>query len=100
YITDIITVEESANYWEHPYGQPSAVCCHLLLWCFIFENEKEQQGGGSSYMEKEGFMRSLDLLHRSGVKLDCIITDRQPQIQKFLRERKITHFYDVWHVAK
>ena len=56
--------------------------------------------GGSSYMEKEGLIRSLDLLHRSGVKLDCVITDRHPQIQKFLRERKITHYYDVWHVAK
>ncbi|XP_028456556.1 uncharacterized protein LOC114570424 isoform X2 [Perca flavescens] len=56
--------------------------------------------GGSSYMEKEGLIRNLDLLHGSGVKLDCIITDRHPQIQKFLRERKITHYYDVWHVAK
>ncbi|KAF1380251.1 hypothetical protein PFLUV_G00184890 [Perca fluviatilis] len=56
--------------------------------------------GGSSYMEKEGLIRSLDLLHGSGVKLDCIITDPHPQIQKFLRERKITHYYDVWHVAK
>ncbi|XP_034722579.1 uncharacterized protein LOC117941677 isoform X1 [Etheostoma cragini] len=56
--------------------------------------------GGSSNMEKEGLMRSLDLLHGSGVKLDCIITDRHPQIRKFLRERKISHYYDVWHVAK
>ncbi|KAG5261116.1 hypothetical protein AALO_G00300210 [Alosa alosa] len=61
---------------------------------------KSNEVGGSSYMEKEGLIRSLDLLHRSGVKLDCVITDRHPQIQKFLRERKITHYYDVWHVAK
>ncbi|KAA8577905.1 hypothetical protein FQN60_016827, partial [Etheostoma spectabile] len=51
-------------------------------------------------MEKEGLIRSLDILHGSGVKLDCIITDRHPQIQKFLRERKIPQYYDVWHVAK
>lgn len=56
--------------------------------------------GGSSYMEKEGLIRSLDLLLGSGVKLDCIITGRHPQIKKFLRDRKITHYYDVWHVAK
>ncbi|XP_046906494.1 uncharacterized protein LOC124488067 isoform X2 [Hypomesus transpacificus] len=56
--------------------------------------------GGSSYMEKEGLIRALDLLHGSGVKLDCIITDRHPPIPKFLRDRKITHYYDVWHVAK
>ncbi|XP_046885937.1 uncharacterized protein LOC124474096 isoform X2 [Hypomesus transpacificus] len=56
--------------------------------------------GGSSNMEKEGLIRALDLLHGSGVKLDCIITDRHPQIQKFPRDRKITHYYDVWHVAK
>lgn len=51
-------------------------------------------------MEKEGLTRSLDLLERGGVKLDCVVTDRHPQVQKFLRERKITHYYDVWHMAK
>ncbi|KAF1382169.1 hypothetical protein PFLUV_G00161660 [Perca fluviatilis] len=56
--------------------------------------------GGSSYMEEEGLIRTLDLLHGSGVKLDCILTDRHPQIPKSLREPKITHPYDVWHVAK
>ncbi|XDV14173.1 hypothetical protein PO909_002359, partial [Leuciscus waleckii] len=56
--------------------------------------------GGSSCMEKEGLMRSLDLLLGSGVKLDCVITDRHPQVKKFLRDRKITHYYHVWHVAK
>jgi hypothetical protein len=31
-----------------------------------------------------------------------IITDRHPQIQKFLREKmpSVIHYYDVWHVAK
>ncbi|XP_078101780.1 uncharacterized protein LOC144514843, partial [Sander vitreus] len=56
--------------------------------------------GGSPYMEKEGLIRTMDLLNGSGVKLDCIVTDRHPQIKKFLRERKITLPYDVWHVAK
>ena len=56
--------------------------------------------GGNSYMEEEGLIRTLDLLHGSGVKLDCSLTDRHPQIPKSLREPKITHPYDVWHVAK
>jgi len=30
--------------------------------------------------------------------LDC--HDRHPQIQKFLREHNIIHFYDFWHIEK
>ncbi|XP_056441077.1 uncharacterized protein LOC130378308 [Gadus chalcogrammus] len=56
--------------------------------------------GGSTHMEKEGLKRSLALLESRGVHLDCIVTDRHPQVQKFLRERNITHYYDVWHFAK
>ncbi|XP_028444628.1 uncharacterized protein LOC114562455 [Perca flavescens] len=56
--------------------------------------------GGSYHMEKEDLTRSLALLESRGVKLDCIVTDRHPQVQKFLRERNITHYYDVWHMAK
>ncbi|XP_056432858.1 uncharacterized protein LOC130371195 isoform X4 [Gadus chalcogrammus] len=56
--------------------------------------------GGSTHMEKEGLKRSLALLESRGVHLDCIVTDRHPQVQTFLRERNITHYYDVWHFAK
>ncbi|XP_052472998.1 uncharacterized protein LOC128029320 isoform X3 [Carassius gibelio] len=56
--------------------------------------------GGSCHMEKEGLKRSLALLESRGINLDCIVTDRHPQVQKFLRERNITHYYDVWHMAK
>lgn len=51
-------------------------------------------------MEKEGLSRSLALLESRGVNFDCIVTDRHPQMQKFLRERTITHYYNVWHMAK
>lgn len=51
-------------------------------------------------MEKEGLKRSLALLKDSSVTLDCIVTDRHPQIQKFLRELGINQFYDVWHLEK
>lgn len=51
-------------------------------------------------MEKEGLQRSLALLEARGVTLECIVTDRHPQIQKFLRERNINQFYDVWRIEK
>lgn len=53
-------------------------------------------------MEKEGLVRSLKFLQDSGLTVDTIITDRHPQIQKYLREMmpSITHYYDVWHTAK
>ncbi|XP_039675650.1 uncharacterized protein LOC120570981 isoform X8 [Perca fluviatilis] len=56
--------------------------------------------GGSYHMEKEGLKRCLDLLDSNGLVMDYIVTDRHPQIQKYLRERSITHFYDVWHFEK
>ncbi|KAJ4947619.1 hypothetical protein JOQ06_009653, partial [Pogonophryne albipinna] len=56
--------------------------------------------GGSYHMELEGLKRSLELLKERGVTLDCIVTDRHLQIQKFLRESSITQFFDVWHIEK
>ncbi|KAG7479568.1 hypothetical protein JOB18_028925 [Solea senegalensis] len=56
--------------------------------------------GGSYHMEKEGLKRSLALLEERGVTMESIVTDRHPQIQKFLRESNITHYYDVWHMEK
>lgn len=56
--------------------------------------------GGSNNMEKEGLRRSLDLLSAHSVTFDSIVTDRHPQIQKYLREANITQYYDVWHVEK
>ncbi|KAG9266257.1 hypothetical protein AMEX_G20781 [Astyanax mexicanus] len=56
--------------------------------------------GGSHNMEKEGLKRSLQHLESKGVAVDYIVTDRHPQIQKFLRDRQITHYYDVWHLEK
>lgn len=53
-------------------------------------------------MEKEGLVRGLDFLEKSGLEVGVLVTDRHPQIQKYLREKKpnITHYYDVWHCAK
>ncbi|KAM9355035.1 uncharacterized protein KZ484_013238 [Pholidichthys leucotaenia] len=63
---------------------------------------KSNEVGSSNAMEKEGFIRSMVLLAEHGLAVDSIITDRHPQIQKYLTENMpdVRHYYDVWHVAK
>ncbi|RXN16500.1 hypothetical protein ROHU_027486 [Labeo rohita] len=61
---------------------------------------QSKEVGGSYHMEKEGLKRSLEWLEACGVRLDCIVTNRHPQIQKFLKERNVTQYYDVWHLEK
>ena len=53
-------------------------------------------------MEKEGLARVLHFLQQQGLKISVLVTDRHRQINKWLRENHpgITHYYDVWHVAK
>lgn len=51
-------------------------------------------------MEMEGLKRSLALLEERGVTLNSIVTDRRPQIQRFLKETRIKHYYDVWRLEK
>ena len=53
-------------------------------------------------MEKEGLIRTLSCLEGEEIGITAIVTDRHPQIQKYLRENypDISHYYDVWHVAK
>ncbi len=70
----------------------------LCLFNFIYTQSNEV--GGSCHMEKEGLKRCLDHLEANGVAVEYITTDHHPQIQKFLRERSIVQFYDVWHFEK
>ena len=57
---------------------------------------------GSYHMEKEGLHRVLEFLHHNHLKVNILVTDRHRQINKWLREEhpEVTHYYDVWHVAK
>lgn len=70
----------------------------LCLFNFIYTQSNEV--GGSYHMEKEGLKRCLDHLEANSLAVEYITTDRHPQIQKFLRERNIVQFYDVWHFEK
>ena len=46
--------------------------------------------------------RALQKLTDCDLDVDTIITDRHPQIAKYIRteHQDITHLYDIWHVAK
>ena len=50
-------------------------------------------------METEGLKRVLNYHH---MQVGVLVTDRHKQINKWLWENhaNITHYYDVWHVAK
>ena len=48
-------------------------------------------------MVKEGLFRSLNFLEGENVKIDAIVADRHPSIQKYLQEE---HYYDSWHTTK
>lgn len=73
-----------------------------------FEDEKildiqllqSNEVGSRVNMETEGLKRCLDLLESNSVKVDSIVIDRHPQVEKYLQERDMSHYYDVWHVAK
>ncbi len=53
-------------------------------------------------MEKEGLRRAVQFLGDQQLEVGVLITDRHPQIQKWVRENmpNTTHYYAVWHVAK
>ncbi|XP_034084827.1 uncharacterized protein LOC117554483 isoform X2 [Gymnodraco acuticeps] len=65
-----------------------------------FQLVQSNEVGGSYHMEKEGLKRCLDHLESKDLAVEYIVTDRHPQIQKYLRERNIEQFYDVWHFEK
>lgn len=72
---------------------------------FIFNYEyllKSNEVKSSYHMEKEGFVRSMDLIKSKGLKIAELVTDRHAQIVKYAREEmpNTKHYFDVWHVAK
>lgn len=57
----------------------------------------------SHAMELEGLQRSLHfLLDMNKLAISHLVTDRHSSVKKFMREQhpEITHWFDVWHVAK
>ncbi|XP_037512509.1 uncharacterized protein LOC119389361 [Rhipicephalus sanguineus] len=56
----------------------------------------------SGHMELEGLKRTLKNLHDSGIAVLEIVTDRHPQVRKYLRTHQppLLHLFDAWHVSK
>ena len=54
-------------------------------------------------MEKHGLIKCVEsIFHESGLQIQTLVTDRHPQITKFVREnmKETEHVFDVWHVFK
>ncbi|KAJ8041548.1 hypothetical protein HOLleu_12400 [Holothuria leucospilota] len=69
---------------------------------------QKNEVSSSNAMELEGLKRvirwMLDIGVKSGLAIDCFVTDRHLQVAKWVRENLvplgIQHYYDVWHIAK
>ncbi|KAK0135730.1 hypothetical protein N1851_028407 [Merluccius polli] len=58
----------------------------------------------STWCEIEGLKRSVRFLKDQGMQVSALITDRNRQVAKWVREELrpegTSHFYDIWHVGK
>ena len=78
------------------------VCIKLQRKYYYFSIIQCNEVANSNAMEKERLIRSCNHIKSSGLKIETLISDRHLQIQKWIRENlpEVTHYYDVWHVAK
>ncbi|XP_066275661.1 uncharacterized protein [Branchiostoma lanceolatum] len=67
----------------------------------VSDDDQSNEVGGSYHMEQEGLRRSLANVENY-VDVGTLVTDRHLGINKMVREDypHITHFFDIWHVAK
>ena len=72
----------------------------LMSIIFIWLQSNEVKS--SCHMEKEGFMRGVNMIKSKGLCIEEVVTDRHVMIVKFIRENMpdTTHHFDVWHVGK
>nr|XP_055038575.1 uncharacterized protein LOC129426346 isoform X2 [Misgurnus anguillicaudatus] len=58
----------------------------------------------SSWCELEGLKRSMQFLMDQDMQVSALITDRNRQVAKWVREEMCSegtrHFFDVWHIGK
>lgn len=81
---------------------------HYVTFYTLYFHWQKNEVSSSNAMELEGLKRAMrwmiDTGMLSGLAIECIITDRHLQVSKWIRENLtilgITHFYDVWHIAK
>ncbi|XP_077060398.1 uncharacterized protein LOC143712064 [Siphateles boraxobius] len=58
----------------------------------------------SSWCELEGLKRSMQFLMDQDMQVSALITDRNRQVAKWVREKMCSegtrHFFDIWHIGK
>ncbi|XP_028453808.1 uncharacterized protein LOC114568398 isoform X2 [Perca flavescens] len=58
----------------------------------------------STWCEIEGLKRSVRFLKDQGMQMSALITDRNRQVAKWVREELCpegtSHFYNIWHIGK
>ncbi|XP_063056188.1 uncharacterized protein LOC134450268 isoform X2 [Engraulis encrasicolus] len=56
----------------------------------------------SSWCELEGLKRSIQSLKEQNMQVSTLITDRNRQVAKWVREQmaETSHFFDIWHIGK
>ncbi|KAK1875808.1 THAP domain containing protein 10 [Dissostichus eleginoides] len=58
----------------------------------------------STWCELEGLKRSIDFLKEQHMQVSALITDRNRQVAKWVREELCpggtSHFFDIWHIVK
>ncbi|XP_053389672.1 uncharacterized protein LOC128552654 [Mercenaria mercenaria] len=70
-----------------------------ILDCQLVQSNEVKN---SHWMELEGLKRCLRYMSDVGIRVSHLVTDRHVQVKKYMREEQptITHWFDVWHVAK
>ncbi|XP_071818894.1 uncharacterized protein [Apostichopus japonicus] len=74
-----------------------------LDWNKVIHQELVQSNevSNSNAMELEALKRGLQFFEENQVEVASLVTDRHRSVAKYLREEQdLTHYYDVWHVAK
>ncbi|KAG1959839.1 hypothetical protein F2P79_005978 [Pimephales promelas] len=58
----------------------------------------------STWCELEGLKRSINFLTQQHMQVSALITDRNRQVAKWVREelcpKGTSHFFDIWHIGK
>ncbi|KAF3842820.1 hypothetical protein F7725_001669 [Dissostichus mawsoni] len=70
----------------------------------ILSGDCSSEVPSSTWCELEGLKRSIDFLKEQHMQVAALITDRNRQVAKWVREELCpggtSHFFDIWHIGK
>ncbi|KAF3840279.1 hypothetical protein F7725_018996, partial [Dissostichus mawsoni] len=70
----------------------------------ILSGDCSSEVPSSTWCELEGLKRSIDFLKEQHMQVSALITDRNRQVAKWVREELCpggtSHFFDIWHIGK